>query len=109
MGLCHGTASNIYMILDVYRQTKDPKWRYYVTELFKFSLDTPLLTDPDQFVNYDCTGTYSSFHDTPSSSIAIFSDFLANFDADLSNMWMLGFGDVPQRKTNAQPKFLPIV
>lgn len=97
MGLCHGTASNIYMLIDVYRATKDPKWRYYITEIFKFSLDTPLLTDPEKFVNYDCIGTYSSFYDTPSSSIAIFADFLTNFDGDLGKMWMLGFGDVPTK------------
>ena len=75
--------------------------------MHKFSLDTPLLTDPDKFVNYDCIGQYSSFHDTPSSSIAYFSDFLAHVDDNLGNMWMLGFGDVtPKAVEDVTPNFL---
>ena len=46
MGLCHGTASNIYMLADLYEVKKDPKIKYYITEMLKFGLDTPKLTDP---------------------------------------------------------------
>jgi hypothetical protein len=99
MGLCHGTASNVYMIALLYELTHEPKLKYYITEMYKFSLDTPALTDPDHFLNYDCIGVYSSFHDTPSSSIATFSDFLTNVDGDLGNMWMLGFGNVPKKSS----------
>lgn len=63
------------------------------------------MTDPKKFVNYDCVGTYSSFHDTPASSIAIFADFLTNFDGDIGKMWMLGYGDVPQKRKTLK-KFL---
>ncbi len=95
MGLCHGTASNIYMLAELYTLTRDPKIKYYITEMLKFGLDTPKLTKPSEYVNYDCIGTYSSFHDTPSSSIAFFSDFLTNIKYDtLEKVWMLGFGDI---------------
>ncbi len=46
MGLCHGTASNIYMIAELYAITKNPKLKYYIVELLKFGLDTPKLTNP---------------------------------------------------------------
>jgi hypothetical protein len=99
MGLCHGTASNIYMIAQLYKATKNPKYKYYVAELLKFSLDTPTLTNPEAYLNYDCVGTYSSFHDTPSSSIAFLSDFQTHLlDDDLEEVWMLGFGDVSEKK-----------
>lgn len=70
--------------------------------MYKFALDTPSLTDPAKYENYDCIGMYAAFHDTPASSIATFGDFLANFDGDLGNMWMLGFGDVPSKKTQLE-------
>jgi len=93
--LCHGVASNIYMLAQLYSVTKDPRYKYYITELLKFALDTPKLTKPSEFVNYDCTGTFSSFNDTPSSAIAFFSDFLSALKWDgLDNVWMIGFGDI---------------
>ena len=53
------------------------------------------MTKPSEFVNYDCTGTFSSFNDTPSSAIAFFSDFLSALKWDgLDNVWMIGFGDI---------------
>jgi len=60
--------------------------------MHKFALDTPLLSDPDQLVNYDCLGMYAAFHDTATSTIATYSDFLTWVDVDLGKMWMLGFG-----------------
>ncbi len=97
MGLCHGTSSNIYLISQLYSITKDPKLKYYITEMHKFALHTPTLTDPDQYENYDCLGVYAAFNDTPASIITTYADFLTNIDKDLGNMWMLGFGQVPSK------------
>lgn len=97
MGLCHGTASNVYLIAQLYAVTKSPKLKYYIVEMHKFALDTPTLTDPLRYENYDCIGQYAAFHDTPTSSISTYSDFLAHIDGDLGSMWMLGFGDVPKK------------
>lgn len=103
MGLCHGTSSNIYMIAYLYTTTHIPKYKYYVNEMLKFSLDTPTLTDPEQFLNYDCIGTYSSFHDTPSSSLAFLSDLQTHLlEDDLEDVWMLGFGNVPSKHELSQ-------
>ena len=46
MGLCHGTSSNVYMIMYLYSVTKDPKYMYYAIEMLKFALDINTLTDP---------------------------------------------------------------
>jgi len=104
MGLCHGTASNLYMLGELYTLTRDPKLKYYMTEMLKFALDTPKLTSPSEYVNYDCIGGYSSFHDTPSSSIGFLSDFLHNIRYDtLERVWMLGFGDVSLQLLGLSP------
>ena len=80
MGLCHGTSSNIYMILYLFAATKNPKYKYFAIEMHKFALDTPTLTDPEQMVSYDCTGSYSSFIDTAASAFATYSDMLTYID-----------------------------
>lgn len=94
MGLCHGTSSNIYMIAQLYALTIDPKLKYYITEMHKFALNTPALTDPETLVSYDCIGQYVAFHDTFTSTISTYSDFLANVNGDLGKMSMLGFGEI---------------
>jgi hypothetical protein len=80
MGLCHGTTSNIYMILYHYETTLDSKWARYAYEMHKVALDTPTLTDPDHMVSYDCTGNYDAFIDSVASAIGGYSDFLANLE-----------------------------
>ena len=80
MGLCHGTSSNIYVLMNLYSITKNPKYKYYAAEMFKFALDTPTLTNPTHMVSYDCLGYYSAFIDTPAASIGFFSDMLTYLD-----------------------------
>lgn len=46
LGLCHGTSSNIYMLMHLYTLTGNAKYKYYAFEMFKFALDTAKLTDP---------------------------------------------------------------
>eukprot|EP00347_Sterkiella_histriomuscorum_P003864 403362648 len=104
MGLCHGTSSNIYMLLYLAAMTQNLKYKYYAIEMHKFALDTPTLTDPEQMVSYDCTGQYSSFIDSAASSIATYSDMLAYFDdssfATLEKMWMIGWGKISHKTDN---------
>jgi hypothetical protein len=103
MQLCHGTSSNIYMILYLYNITQNPKWKYYAYEMHKFALDTPTLTDPDQLVSYDCMGYYSAFVDSVSAAIGTYADFLANVDTP-EKMWMFGWGKVHVPSSRSQPK-----
>ena len=37
MCLCHGTSGNIYMLLELYAQTKDPQWLYNANTLLMFA------------------------------------------------------------------------
>lgn len=94
------------MIAQLYTVTQDPRLAYYITEMHKFALDTAQLTDPVLFESYDCIGVFAAFHDTPASVIATYSDFLANVDSDLGQMWMLGFGDVPAKQASTPTSFL---
>ena len=105
MGLCHGTTSNIYMILSLFIITKDPKYKYQAVEMLKFALDIPTLTDPEKMVSYDCLGKYSSFIDSAASSLGIFSDFITYIDGKEDQMWMTGWGKVSHKSEN-QVKFL---
>lgn len=73
-----------------------------MTEMHKFALNTPQLTDPELLENYDCIGLYAAFHDSPASIIGTYSDFLAHVDGDLGQMWMLGFGTVPSKLAISQ-------
>ncbi|CDW85390.1 lanc-like protein 2 [Stylonychia lemnae] len=100
MGLCHGTSSNIYMILYLYSITKDPKYKYFAIEMHKFALDTPTLTDPEKMMSWDCVGQYSSFIDTAASAIATYSDMLTYIDGQEENMWMIGWGKISHKTEN---------
>ncbi|KAJ3432979.1 lanc-like protein [Anaeramoeba flamelloides] len=91
MQLCHGVIGNAYQLFNMYAKTKDETYRSKAYSMVLTALQNPLLTDPSNWISYDCyIGSF--FVTTAGGMLSFFSDMLAHTN-ELEKLSMPAFGD----------------